>query len=149
MSRWIRVVPLSALLACPTPALAVQAQTADPQPAVSLERIRAGLQRPTSKVQWQAPAETNPTFRIEVRQPLFVVPPLREEKPFDPTFGLPSLGELFMGGVEKIHSTAVRYKRGRAERHARRKVDDDLAAFCAERGCVTPPASGEVDHPKP
>jgi hypothetical protein len=131
-----------AILALPSPVLA---QASDTTSAVSLERIRAGLQRPASHVQWQAPAETTPTFRIEVRQPLFVVPPLVEEKPFDPTFGLPSLGELFMGGIEKIRTTAVQYKRGRAERRARKKVDDDLAAFCAASKCTPQPVTEPSD----
>ena len=145
MTRFAAVVWLAALGAVVARHSPAQAQTADTSSAVSLERIRAGLQRPASRVQWQTPAETTPTFRLEVRQPLFVVPPLVEEKPFDPTFGLPSLGELFMGGIEKIHSTAVQYKRGRAERHARKKVDDDLAAFCAASKCTPQPVTESSD----
>ena len=76
------------------------------------------------------------TFRTEVRQPLWVLRPT-EEEPFDPTLGLPSIGELLMGGLAKIHSAAVAYKRSRAERRARREVDDALSAFCAVHECPT------------
>lgn len=107
---------------------------------MSVEHIRAALQKPAPRLQVPSAGADTPTFHIEVRQPLFVVPPLPEEKPFDPTFGLPSLGELFMGGIQKVGSSVAKYKRGRAERHARRTVDDELAAFCAANRCVMPPA---------
>jgi hypothetical protein len=81
-----------------------------------------------------------PIFRVDVRPPLFVMQPI-EEKPFDPTFGLPSAGELLMGGIEKVRSAAVHYKRGRTKRRVRKEVDDALAAFCAVRECPTPAAS--------
>jgi hypothetical protein len=45
--------------------------------------------------------------------------------------------ELLMGGIRKIRSAVVTYKRGRAERRARKEVADALAAFCAARGCPT------------
>jgi hypothetical protein len=48
---------------------------------------------------------------------------------------------LLMNGIEKIRSTAVHYKRGRAERRARKEVEDALAAFCAVRECPTPNTS--------
>ena len=73
--------------------------------------------------------------RLSVLQPV-------DETPFDPTFGLPSVGELLMDGVEKIRSAVVDYKRRRAERRARKEVDDALAAFCAVHECSLPtPAS--------
>jgi hypothetical protein len=147
MRRCAIVGPLWAfgvLLALPLP---VQAQTADTPPAVSIERIRAALQQPPSRLLAASPGDT-PTFRLEVRQ-LFIVSPPPEEKPFDPTFGLPSIGELVMGGIGKIQSTAVKYKRGRAERHARKQVDDELAAFCATRECLTSPATRDVKQSAP
>ena len=52
-----------------------------------------------------------------------------DENPFDPTFGLPSAGELMMDGVAKIQSAVVNYK-GRAKRE-REESDEALAAFCA------------------
>ncbi|HWJ57593.1 MAG TPA: hypothetical protein VNR90_15240, partial [Vicinamibacterales bacterium] len=52
-----------------------------------------------------------------------------------PTWGLPSAGELLMDGIEKIHSAASGYKHRRAERRARKEVQDALAAFCAVREC--------------
>jgi hypothetical protein len=42
-----------------------------------------------------------------------------------------------MGGVGKIQSAVVHYKRGRAERRARAEVDQALAAFCAVQECPT------------
>jgi len=43
-----------------------------------------------------------------------------------------------MDGVEKIGSAVVDYKRRRAERRARKEVDDVLAAFCAVHECSLP-----------
>jgi hypothetical protein len=116
-----------------------QAQMADPPLPVSMERIRAGLQQPPPRLKVQAPDEM-PTFRVEVQQQAFVFRP-DDEKPADLTFGLPSAGELLMGGIEKVRSAAVNYKRGRAERRARKEVEDALAAFCAVHTCPAPGAS--------
>jgi hypothetical protein len=117
----------------PTP---IQAQAADSQLPVSMERIRAGLNQPPSLLQ-VPPSGDTPTFRIEVRERPFVLQAI-DEKPFDPTFGLPSVGELLMSGIESIRSAAVDYKRRRAERRARTEVDGALAAFCAVRECSKP-----------
>jgi hypothetical protein len=130
----IVAVPLllvGAILVLQTPS---QAQTDDATLPVSLERIRAALkEQPLLRV----PALSGePTFYVEVRERLPVLQPV-EEKPFDPTFGLPSVGELMMDGIEKIQSAVVNYKRGRAEHRARQEVADALAAFCATRGCPT------------
>jgi hypothetical protein len=46
-----------------------------------------------------------------------------------------------MGGVQKIGSAVVDYKRRRAKRRARKEVDDALAAFCAVHECPMPDAS--------
>jgi hypothetical protein len=115
----------------------VHAQATDSQLPVSMERIRAGLKQPPPLLQAPQPSGDLPTFRIEVRAPPFVLQPV-DEKPFDPTFGLPSVGELLMNGIESIRSSAVHYKRRRAERRARKEVDGALAAFCAVRACSTP-----------
>ena len=115
----------------------IQAQTADSQLPVSMERIRAGLKQPPSLLQVPPPSGDMPTFRVEVRERAFVLRPIDEE-PFDPTFGLPSAGELLMNGIGKIGSAAVDYKRRRARRRARKEVDGALAAFCAVRECPTP-----------
>jgi hypothetical protein len=103
----------------------------------SLDRIRAALEKPPPVLSVAARPEERSTFRVEVRQPFWVLRPTGEE-PFDPTWGLPSLGELLMGGIAKIHSAAVGYKRSRAERRARKEVDKALAALCAVRECPTP-----------
>ena len=133
VSLWI----VGAMLVLQSP---IQAQTDDSQLPVSMERIRAALKQQPPRLQVPAPSGNIPTFRIEVRERLFVLRPI-DEKPFDPTFGLPSAGELLMNGIEKIRSTAVHYKRGRAERRARKEVEDALAAFCAVRECPAPNAS--------
>src|SRR5262245_53225619 len=111
----------------------VRAQTADAGLPVSIERIRAGLKQPPSLLV-PAPSGDVPTFHVEVRERLPVVQGV-DEKPVDLTFGLPSAGELVMGGIEKIRSAAVRYKRGRAERRARKEVEDALTAFCEGHQC--------------
>jgi hypothetical protein len=113
--------------------LPIQAQAADQELPVSIERIRAGLKRPPPVLQVPPPSGDMPTFRIEVRAHPFVLQPV-DEGPFDPTYGLPSAGELLMNGIEKIRSA----QRRRAERRARKEVDDALAAFCAIRECSTP-----------
>ena len=125
---------LGAILALDSP---VQAQATDAQLPVSIARIRAGLNQPPSPLQVPPPSVDRPTFRVEVQERLFVLDPVPDE-PFDPTFGLPSVGELLMSGVENIRSAAVGYKRRRAERRARTEVDGALAAFCAVRECSTP-----------
>jgi hypothetical protein len=104
---------------------------------VSLDRIRTGLEKPPPVLSVPARPDERSTFRVDVRQPLWVLRPTHEEA-LDPTLGLPSIGELLMGGIAKIHSAAVGYKRSRAERRARREVDEALAAFCAVHGCATP-----------
>jgi hypothetical protein len=125
---------LCTILALQSP---IQAQATDSQSPVSMERIRAGLERPPSLLQVPPPSGDLPTFRIEVRARALVLQPV-DEKPFDPTFGLPSAGELLMDGIEGIRSAAVHYKHRRSERRARQEVDGALAAFCAVHECSTP-----------
>jgi hypothetical protein len=125
---------LGTMLALQSP---IQAQAADSQLPVSMERIRAALRQPPPILRAPAPSADKPTFHVEVRQRPFVLQSL-DDKPFDPTFGLPSVGELLITGIEHIRSAAVDYKRRRAERRARKEVDDALATFCGVRGCSTP-----------
>lgn len=139
MMRWTIVVPSWVLGTILTLQSSVQAQTGDSQSPASMERIRAALKQPPPLLRVPAPSVDRPTFRIEVRERPFVLRPTDEE-PFDPTFGLPSVGELLMDGVDKIRSAAVDYKRRRAGRRARREVDDSIAAFCAVRECPAPDA---------
>lgn len=120
----------------------IQAQTADAPLPVSLERIRAGLKEPPPLLRIPAPSGDVPTFRVEVQAGLPLLQPA-EEIPFDPTFGLPSVGELLMGGIGKIRSAVVNYKRGRAEQGARKEVEDAIAAFCAARGCPASMTAGK------
>jgi hypothetical protein len=127
----VSVVPLlvaAALLARQSP---MPAQSPDTQLPVSIDRIRAGLkQQPSSLQLATVRSDAVPTFHVEVRAPFFVAQP-PEEKPFDPTFGLPSVGELLLDGVDRIRAAT----RAHAEHRARKQVDAALAAFCAERGC--------------
>jgi len=128
--RWIprATILAGAVLVLQTP---IQAQTNDAQLPVSLDRIRAALKQPPPMVRVPAPAPSDePTFRVEVREPVLDLQPI-EEKPFDLTYGLPSAGELLMRGIGKIQSGIVSYKRSRAERRARKEVEDALAAFFA------------------
>ena len=118
----------------------IQAQTDGSDLSVSVERIRAALKRPPPVLQIPPQSGDTPTFRIEVQGRFSVLEPI-DDKPFDLTYGLPSVGELLMGGVQKIGSAVVNYKRRRAERRARKEVDDALAAFCAVPECPTPDAS--------
>jgi hypothetical protein len=137
MLRWTVIVSLwtvGALLVLDAP---IQAQAGDSHLPVSLERIRAALEEQPPLLQVPVWSGDIPTFRVEVRQHFSVLRPL-EEAHFDPTFGLPSAGELLMGGIEKIRTAAVRYKRRRAERRARKEVEEALAAFCAVRECPAP-----------
>lgn len=108
----------------------IQAQATDQQSLVSIDRIRAGLKRPPP-LRIAVPSDDRPTFRSEVRARPFVLQ-LNDEKAIDPTLGLPSLGELVMDGIEHVRSAAVQYKRRRAERRARKEVDDAIAAFCRD-----------------
>ena len=114
----------------------IQAQTDVAPLPVSIERIRAGLKEPPPLLRIPAAPGEMPTFRLEVRGELPLLQPV-DEIPFDPTYGLPSVGELLMGGIGKIRTAVVNYTRGRAEHRARREVEDALAAFCATRGCPT------------
>src|SRR4051812_14707078 len=105
----------------------VQAQAQDTELPVSLERIRAALKEQPAILRVPEASGETPTFHLEVREPQFVLQPV-DEKAFDPTFGLPSVGELMMDGVGKVQSAVVNYKRGRARRRARKEVDEALAA---------------------
>jgi hypothetical protein len=116
---------------------ALQAQGGDTQLPVSLARIRAALEAPPPVLQTPPPASDVPTFRVEVRQPFSMSRDIDEE-PFDPTWGLPSAGQLMMGGIDKLRSAVVDYKRGRDRRRARKEVEDALAAFCAVHECTAP-----------
>jgi hypothetical protein len=128
--RWIpgATILVGAILVLQLP---VQAQTADARLPVSLDRIRAALRQvPPPVLQVPAPPDDSATFRVEVREQILDLQPI-DEKPFDLTYGLPSAGELLATGIGKIRSSIVNYKRGRAERRARKEVEDALAAFFA------------------
>lgn len=121
-------VAMLAVSGVPAP---LHAQSEDVNIPVSMTRIRAALEHQPSILE-RAPASSEvPTFRMEIRQRLPVLQPPTEEKPLDPTYGVPSIGELIMDGIEKIRAA----KRGRAERHARKEVEDAFAAFCATNKC--------------
>src|ERR1700752_3587038 len=114
LARW--VVGMIVLLQVP-----IHGQTSDSPLSVSLDRIRAALEAPQPILPAPTLTRPTPTFRGEIRQPGGNWQP-SEEHLFDPTFGLPSAGELLMDGIEKIRSSAVNYMRHRAQRRARREV---------------------------
>jgi hypothetical protein len=100
---------------------------------VSLERIRAALEHQPTPLQLPPSSSAVPTFRVEIRERLPILQPPTVEKPIDPTYGLPTINELILDGVEKVRT----YKRSRDERRARKEVEDALAAFCATNRCPT------------
>ena len=123
------------LVALPT---AAQAQADSSRSPVSLERIRAALAQPPPRLVVPAPSLEVPTFRVEINtQDLWNPAPLVEPT-FDPTWGLPSAGELLMGGIGKIGSAVGDYRHRRATRRARKEVEDALEAFCAVHECPAP-----------
>ena len=107
---------LGTMLALQSP---IRAQAADSQLPVSIDRIRAGLMQPPSRLQLPPPSADTLTFRVEVRERPFVLHPV-DDKPFDPTFGLPSVGDLLMNGIGHIGSAAVDAKHRRAQRRAQK-----------------------------
>jgi len=123
----------------------IQAQTDSSTSPVSVDRIRAALNQPPPVLRIPAPSGDTPTFHIDVQNQ--VLPPI-DDKPFDPTFGLPSVGELLMDGIGKLGSAAVDYKRARAARRVRKEVDDALAAFCAVHACPANQTSSNTQHVK-
>ena len=114
----------------------MQAQAADKELPVSIERIRAALNGP-QPFQNTPLSGDMPTFRVEIRASPLVFKPTEEEA-FDLTYGLPSIGQLLMAGIQNVRAAAIRYKRRHAERRARKEVEDALAAFCAVHDCATP-----------
>jgi hypothetical protein len=136
MPRWPILVPAgiaAALLVLPATS---GAQAAD---ARSLARIRAALEKAPPPLQMAPRSGEIPTFRVEVEQYIDLQRSV-DDPPLDPTMGIPSAGELLMGGIGKIHSAVVGYKRGRAKRKARKEVQDALTEFCAVHECPAPPA---------
>src|SRR5215218_5943814 len=118
MVRWIVVLPLwsvGAVLLLHSPA---QAQSSGARLPVSLDRIRAALDDPPPALRLPESSRDVPTFRVEVQQRLPVTS-FVDDPPFDPTYGLPSAGELMMGGIGRIRSAAVNFKRNRAKRRAK------------------------------
>ena len=107
----------------------IHAQTEDTTGPVSINRIRAALEHQPSPLRLPPSSTDVPTFRVTIRGSLPMPPPA--EKPFDPTYGLPSLGDLMMDGIAEIRD----YKRRHTERRAGKEVGDALAAFCAANAC--------------
>lgn len=57
----------------------IQAQTSDSHLPVSLDRIRAALKEPPPVLQVPAASSDTPTFRVEVRQPVWDLRPIEED----------------------------------------------------------------------
>ena len=137
MTRWMTLLPASTVGAVLLLHSPVQAQTVPMPLPVSLERIRAALREPPPIFQVPAPPFEVATFRVEVEQ-FYNAQPIPEEV-FDPTYGLPSVGQLMMGGIGQIGSAAAGYKQRRAKKKARKEVEDALAEFCAVNACPATP----------
>jgi hypothetical protein len=129
LTAWIVSTPL----VLPAP---LSAQSLEPSPA-TLKRIRAALERPPSRLDVAASTAGAPTFRVEVNVPFSATRSI-EEPPFDPTWGLPTAGELIAGGIGKIGSAVGGYRKHRAQRKARKEVQDAMAAYCAVHTCTAP-----------
>jgi hypothetical protein len=125
---------VGAIILSPRPAQAQADPAASP---VSLARVRAALDAPPPRLLVPGPAFEVPTFRVEVRQDLSMLRAV-DEPPFDPTWGLPSAGELMMGGIGKLHSAVSGFKKRRAKGKAKKEVSDALAEFCAVHACPPP-----------
>ena len=137
MARWtMNIWPLMIAGVVLVPQASVGSPVDDLPLPVSVERIRKALEAPPPRLRPPPPSSEVATFRVEVRQQLFDLESL-DEDPFDPTYGLPSVGELLSGGIGKLRSAVAGYKRGRAERRARKEVENALAAFCAVHDCQT------------
>jgi hypothetical protein len=134
LARW--AAPLGVVFVLHAP---LQAQTSTPELPVSLDHVRTALEQAPPVLQTPVRTAKRPTFRVEVRQPLWTEHPV-DEPAFDPTYGLPSAGELLVGAIEKVHFSLVNYKHRRAERRAKQEVAEALAAFCAVHSCPAPRA---------
>jgi hypothetical protein len=111
---------------------------------VSLDRIRAGLQRaPTLRV--STPPPEPPTYRVEiVEHPFFTTMPF--EWNFASEGGFASSAPSAMPGVpaplghvqggSDILPLFGKAKHALAERAARREVQQTVAEFCATHSCV-------------
>jgi hypothetical protein len=133
--RWVRILLIGVAGTFVVSPDAVRAQTADRYDSASLARIRAALAAPQPQVLVPPPSpDVVPTFRVEVNQYFSMTAPT-DEPPFDPTWGLPSAGELMMGGIGKVRSAVSGYRKRRAKGKARKEVDDALAEFCAVYTC--------------
>ena len=133
--RWTRIVLIGVAGGFVVSPIAARAQTTDSYGPGSLARIRAALEAPPSPLQLPSPStDALPTLRVEVNQYFSMAAPT-EEEPFDPTFGLPSAGELMIGGIDKLRSAVSGYRKRRAQGKARKEVTDALAEFCAAHPC--------------
>lgn len=135
LPRWTRIVLIGIAGAVAVPPAAALGQTSATNGPRSLARIRAALAAPPPRLQVPPPStDVVPTFRVEVTQPFTLHDPF-EEPPSDPTWGLPSAGELMMGGIGKLGSAVSGYRKRRAKGKAKREVADALAEFCAVNTC--------------
>jgi hypothetical protein len=128
LARWVAIGAVFVLQA------ALQAQTTASQLPVSLDHIRAGLAEPAPVLQVPVESGDKPIFRVEVRQANWTLRPVEPEPPVDTTYGLPTVQELLIDGIQKVRA----YKHSRTERRAQKEVADALAALCSVRDCAPP-----------
>src|SRR4051812_12978590 len=90
--------------AAPAPAGGARARGAPSGPRLSWGRVGAAWAQPPPRRVVPAPSLDVPTFRVEVTTQDLWNPASLDEPAFDPTWGLPSAGDLLMGGISKIGS---------------------------------------------
>jgi hypothetical protein len=139
LGGWARFVGIGIAAAAVVAPATAHAQATDAYGATSLARIRAALVSPPPRLHVPPPSTgVTPMFHVEVTQYFSMRDPF-DEPPADPTWGLPSAGELMMGGIGKLQSAVSGYKKRRARGKAKREVSDALGEFCAVNACPPPP----------
>ena len=120
-----------------------------PEPPVSVERVREGLQRPALKIPPIEPAV--PVFRASVEVDIPLDSPLqamRRELAAESGYSGRSGFEV-IGAVMSIVKRIKAARRAHAEAEIRAEVQAELNAFCAEHDCSVledgpPPIEGVI-----
>ena len=123
----------------------IQAQTDDSDLPVSIERIRAALKHGRA-LQIPAQSGDTPTFRIKLQGHFPFCSPLTTSR--RSTYGLPSVGERLMGGVQKIGSAVVDYSAvALSVGHGRRwTMPSRRSAPCTSAQRLTQASNGRINQ---
>jgi hypothetical protein len=117
--------------------------------AVSLERIRAALDRPVV-LDLRGPQE-EPDFKVQIierHEYADWLKPLPDDfKVEDPLANVPLANYNFASLIGKLVSSIKEARREGAERNARDEVDNALEAFCAVNDCPAPAATARTVRP--